>query len=120
MIKVVARPATCDLSSAGMVDVRRFSRCADCHPDPHHGQFARRVDGGACRNNLLMQIQADILQVPVVRTAVTETTALGAAYLAGLAAGVYRSTGEISSQWRAERRFEPQVPADKAAAMRAR
>lgn len=79
-----------------------------------------RVDGGACRNNLLLQMQADFLQVPVVRAAVTETTALGAAYLAGLATGVFKSTGEISSQWRAERRFDPQMPAEQAGALRAR
>ena len=79
-----------------------------------------RVDGGACRNNLLMQMQADFLQAPVVRAAVTETTALGAAYLAGLATGVYKNIGEISSQWRADRRFEPQMPAEQAAATRAR
>jgi glycerol kinase len=67
-----------------------------------------RVDGGAARNNLLMQDQADILGVPVVRPAVTETTALGAAYLAGLATGVWTSEAEVAAQWREERRFEPQ------------
>jgi glycerol kinase len=88
--------------------------------DAHRELKELRVDGGACRNNLLLQMQADFLQAPVVRSAVTETTALGAAYLAGLAAGVYQSTREISSQWRAERRFDPRMPADQAAAMRAR
>ena len=88
--------------------------------DAHQELKELRVDGGACRNNLLLQMQADFLQAPVVRSAVTETTALGAAYLAGLATGVYKSTHEISSQWRAERRFEPRMPADQAAAMRAR
>jgi glycerol kinase len=88
--------------------------------DAHQEVSELRVDGGACRNNLLLQMQADFLQAPVVRAAVTETTALGAAYLAGLAAGVYTSTGEISSQWRAERRFEPRMPAEQAAALRAR
>ena len=88
--------------------------------DAHQELKELRVDGGACRNNLLLQMQADFLQAPVVRSAVTETTALGAAYLAGLATGVYKSTHEISSQWRAERRFEPRMPADRAAAMRAR
>jgi glycerol kinase len=68
-----------------------------------------RVDGGASRNNLLMQMQADFLGVPVVRPQVTETTALGAAYLAGLATGFWRDAGEIAGQWRAERRFEPQL-----------
>lgn len=66
-----------------------------------------RVDGGACVNDLLMQFQADLLGIPVVRPAVTETTALGAAYLAGLATGVYRSRDELSAMWRAERRFLP-------------
>ena len=68
-----------------------------------------RVDGGACRNNLLMQMQADFLDVPVVRPRVTETTALGAAYLAGLAVGYWQSGDEIASQWQVERRFDPQM-----------
>ncbi|CAN7725432.1 glycerol kinase GlpK [Acidovorax sp. LjRoot118] len=66
-----------------------------------------RVDGGACINDLLMQFQADLLGIPVVRPAVIETTALGAAYLAGLSSGVYGSTTELSQLWRAERRFVP-------------
>ncbi len=66
-----------------------------------------RVDGGACVNDLLMQFQADLLGIPVLRPAVTETTALGAAYLAGLASGVYRNCDELSGLWRAERRFVP-------------
>jgi len=66
-----------------------------------------RVDGGACVNDLLMQFQADLLGVPVVRPAVVETTALGAAYLAGLSSGVFGSTSELSELWRAEKRFEP-------------
>ena len=66
-----------------------------------------RVDGGACINDLLMQFQADLLGIPVVRPAVIETTALGAAYLAGLSSGVYRSTDELSQLWRADRRFVP-------------
>jgi len=65
------------------------------------------VDGGACVNDLLMQFQADLLGIPVVRPAVTETTALGAAYLAGLSAGVFRGADELSALWRAERRFMP-------------
>ena len=74
-----------------------------------------RVDGGASVNDLLMQIQADLLGIPVVRPAVVETTALGAAYLAGLHAGVYQGTDELSAQWRAERRFEPQISRERAA-----
>ena len=66
-----------------------------------------RVDGGACVNDLLMQFQADLLGIPVVRPAVIETTALGAAYLAGLSCGVYSSTAELSKLWRADRRFVP-------------
>src|SRR5690606_13006791 len=67
-----------------------------------------RVDGGACVNDLLMQFQADLLGIPVLRPAMIETTALGAAYLAGLTAGVYRDKDELSSLWRVERTFEPQ------------
>ena len=69
-----------------------------------------RVDGGAARNDLLMQFQADILGVPVLRPRVTETTALGAAYLAGLAVGLWSSTEEIARAWTVERRFEPAMP----------
>jgi glycerol kinase len=72
-----------------------------------------RVDGGASRNDLLMQFQADLVGVPVVRPAVTETTALGAAYLAGLAVGFWSGTDEISTLWRGERRFEPDIAAGK-------
>jgi glycerol kinase len=69
-----------------------------------------RVDGGVARNNLAMQIQADLLGVPVVRPAVTETTAMGAAYLAGLATGVWGGIDEIREQWRVDRRFSPAMP----------
>lgn len=68
-----------------------------------------RVDGGACVNDLLMQFQADLLGIPVVRPAVIETTALGAAYLAGLSSGVFAGTDELSALWQAERRFEPGI-----------
>ena len=68
-----------------------------------------RVDGGASRNNLLMQMQADFLGGPVVRPQVTETTALGAAYLAGLATGFWRDADEIAAQWQVDRRFEPRL-----------
>ena len=66
-----------------------------------------RVDGGACVNNMLMQFQADLLGIPVLRPRVTETTALGAAYLAGLHSGVFANTQELSALWQVERRFEP-------------
>jgi glycerol kinase len=72
---------------------------------------ALRVDGGAVVNNLLMQLQADFLGTPVERPAVTETTALGAAYLAGLATGVWGSLDEIAQQWQLGRRFEPAMSA---------
>ncbi|HEY0060526.1 MAG TPA: glycerol kinase GlpK [Telluria sp.] len=71
-----------------------------------------RADGGAARNDMLMQFQADLLGVPVVRPKVTETTALGAAYLAGLATGFWDSQEEIAAQWKAERRFEPAIGSD--------
>ena len=73
-----------------------------------------RVDGGACVNDLLMQFQADLLGIPVVRPAVIETTALGAAYLAGLTVGVYKSTEELSGLWRSERRFLPTLAPQRA------
>jgi len=66
-----------------------------------------RVDGGASKNDLLMQMQADFLGIAVVRPQITETTALGAAYLAGLAVGIWSSPAEISAQWAVEHRFEP-------------
>ena len=79
-----------------------------------------RVDGGACVNDLLMQFQADLLGVPVLRPQVTETTALGAAYLAGLGRGLYAGSDELAAQWRVERRFEPALSRDEAAARMAR
>jgi glycerol kinase len=77
-----------------------------------------RVDGGAAKNNLLLQLQADLAGVPVVRPAVTESTALGAAYLAGLGVGFWKSAPEISSHWRVERRFEPRMSRDEAQRLR--
>jgi glycerol kinase len=82
-----------DLALAGQAQVREL-----------------RVDGGACVNNLLMQFQADLLGIEVVRPEVIETTALGAAYLAGLSTGVYSSTQALSALWRVERRFSPEKP----------
>ncbi len=79
-----------------------------------------RVDGGASTNDALMQFQADLLGVPVVRPAVIETTALGAAYLAGLAVGFWGSAAEVSRQWRAEHRFEPRMPRADAERLRTR
>jgi glycerol kinase len=74
-----------------------------------------RVDGGACVNNLLMQFQADLLGIPVVRPKVIETTALGAAYLAGLAVGLYQNLDELAAQWQIERRFLPTMARERAA-----
>ena len=79
-----------------------------------------RVDGGACVNDLLMQFQADLLGIPVVRPQVIETTALGAAYLAGLSGGVYVGLDELSALWRAERRFEPRRAGDRGAELMGR
>jgi glycerol kinase len=73
-----------------------------------------RVDGGASANNLLLQFQANLLGIPVIRPQVTETTALGAAYLAGLAAGVYKCTDELESQWRVDRTFVPTMSREQA------
>ncbi len=73
-----------------------------------------RVDGGACINDLLMQFQADLLGIPVVRPAVIETTALGAAYLAGLTVGIFKNTEELSALWRSERRFVPTLDRSRA------
>ena len=76
-----------------------------------------RVDGGAARNDLLMQMQADLLGVPVVRPRCTETTALGAAFLAGLAVGFWDDPQQIEALWRVDRRFEPAWSADRREAM---
>ena len=76
-----------------------------------------RVDGGAAANNLLMQFQADILGAPVVRPRIVETTALGAAYLAGLAVGYWSDIEEVRAQWSADQRFAPNMPRERAAAL---
>ena len=75
-----------------------------------------RVDGGAARNDLLLQFQADLLGIPVVRASNIETTAQGAANLAGLSAGLWRSTAELAASWRADRQFDPAITRDAAAA----
>jgi glycerol kinase len=79
-----------------------------------HGVTELRVDGGACANNLLMQFQADLLGIPVVRPKVIETTALGAACLAGLSCGVYAGIEELTSHWQAERTFYPTLSRERA------
>jgi glycerol kinase len=79
-----------------------------------------RVDGGASQSAFLMQFQADVLQMPVVRPAVTETTALGAAYLAGLAVGYWKDIDSLVKQWRVEKVFEPKLPRSQVAELRSR
>jgi glycerol kinase len=79
-----------------------------------------RADGGAARNDLLMQFQADLLGIPVLRPRVLETTALGAAYLAGLAVGYWEGRDEIARQWQVERRFEPAMETGRRAELTAR
>jgi len=85
--------------------------------DAGHRLSELRVDGGAAHNDLLMQFQADLLGVPVVRPQVTETTALGAAFLAGLAVGFWQDEAEIAALWQADRRFEPAMPETRRAAL---
>ncbi|HEX7737440.1 MAG TPA: glycerol kinase GlpK [Ktedonobacteraceae bacterium] len=80
--------------------------------DSHVQLKTLRVDGGAVANNLLMQFQADILGVPVQRPRIAETTALGAAYLAGLAVGFWQNQEEVAAQWKLDRTFEPRMSAD--------
>ena len=77
-----------------------------------------KVDGGASRNNLLMQFQADVLGADVIRPQVTETTAKGACYLAGLAVGFWSSVNEIKSQWLADKTFKPEAPEDRVRALK--
>jgi glycerol kinase len=78
-----------------------------------------RADGGAAANNLLLQFQADILDLPVVRPRTLETTALGAAYLAGLAVDYWKSPAAIRDQWELDRRFTPAMPTERADELRA-
>ena len=78
-----------------------------------------RVDGGASVNDTLMQFQADLLGIPVLRPRVVETTALGAAYLAGLASGLWSGVDELAALWRLQRRFEPVLPRERAAELMA-
>jgi glycerol kinase len=77
-----------------------------------------RVDGGATKDELLMQFQADLLGVPIVRPAETETTALGAAYLAGLAVGFWKSPDELAQAQKIDKKFTPNMPREQAAARR--
>ena len=79
-----------------------------------------RVDGGATRNDSLLQFQADILQIPVVRSKITETTALGAAYLAGLAVGFWKNKADLAEHWQADKTFMPQMAGKEAKELRAK
>ena len=88
--------------------------------DCGHPLSELRVDGGAARNDLLLQFQADLLGVPVLRPANTETTAFGAAALAGLGVGFWQSQAELAALWTLEKRFEPHMARDEAARRRAR
>ena len=81
--------------------------------DSAHRSAGAAVDGGMTANDTLLQMQADILGVPVVRPAVTETTALGAAYLAGLAVGFWQSPHQIAAQWTADKVFQPGIGQDR-------
>lgn len=85
------------------------------HADSNAKLSELRVDGGAVANDFLMQFQADILQIPVIRPKTTETTALGAAYLAGLAVGFWQSKNDLAEHWQIDKIFEPQMSAVKAA-----
>ena len=85
--------------------------------DAGHATTELRVDGGACRSDYLMQVQSDMFSFDIVRPQTTETTALGAAYLAGLAVGFWKNTAEIQAQWQVEKVFRPQMPSEKVARM---
>jgi glycerol kinase len=84
----------------------------------HLARAALRLDGGMVANELVMQFQADIAGVPVLRPAVTETTALGTAYAAGLAVGVWQGPEALAAHWQPERRWEPVMPAPERARLR--
>lgn len=114
----IARAALESIAFQSAALLEAMSRDAIAHGGTAVSEL--RVDGGACANDLLMQIQADLLGIPVVRPRVIETTALGAAYLAGMSTGVYRNLGELEAQWQVERRFLPTLSRDAAQARMAR
>jgi glycerol kinase len=113
----IARAALESIAFQSAALLQAMSRDAEAAGAPAVAEL--RVDGGASVNDLLMQFQADLLGIPVVRPQVVETTALGAAYLAGLATGVYAGLPELARQWRAERTFHPTMPRDRAAELMA-
>jgi len=104
--------------SAGLIQVADLLDAI--HADTGTRLKELRVDGGGSRSEPLMQFQADILGVPVVRPRVTETTALGAAYLAGLGVGFWKSPKSIVSQWKVEKIFEPKMSGGRISELRAR
>ena len=108
----IARAALESIAFQSAALLQAMSRDAVAHGGAPVSEL--RVDGGACVNDLLMQFQADLLGIPVVRPQVIETTALGAAYLAGLSSGVYQGVEELAAQWRVERRFHPTMPRERA------
>lgn len=114
----IARAALESIAFQSAALLEAMSRDAVAHGGSPVSEL--RVDGGACANDLLMQIQADLLGIPVVRPKVIETTALGAAYLAGLSTGVYRDLGELEAQWQVDRRFLPTLSRADAATRMAR
>ncbi|HEX9045045.1 MAG TPA: glycerol kinase GlpK [Candidatus Limnocylindrales bacterium] len=109
-IAEIAR-ATVDSMAHGVADVLE-AMTADARGSGLHLEELR-VDGGAAVNDRLLGFQADLLGVPVARPTVSETTALGAAYLAGLATGVWADTSDVSANWRLDRRFEPSMDAER-------
>jgi glycerol kinase len=109
----IARAALESIAFQSAALLEAMSRDAAASGGP--GVTELRVDGGACANDLLMQFQADLLGIPVVRPMVIETTALGAAYLAGLGSGLYGELEELASHWRAERVFLPTISREEAA-----
>jgi glycerol kinase len=109
----IARAALESIAFQSAALLQAMSR--DAHAAGGAAMTELRVDGGACVNDLLMQFQADLLGIPVVRPRIIETTALGAAYLAGLAVGVYADRDALAAQWQAERVFHPDMPRDRAA-----
>jgi len=110
----IARAALESIALQSTALLQAMSKDALCHGGQAVTEL--RVDGGACVNDLLMQMQADLAGVSVVRPQVVETTALGAAYLAGLHVGIYQDLNELKSQWRVQRVFEPQWSTDQAQA----
>ncbi|CAM5789975.1 glycerol kinase GlpK [Castellaniella caeni] len=114
----IARAALESIAYQSAALLQAMSR--DAQAAGAHELRTLRVDGGACVNDLLMQFQADLLGIPVQRPTMVETTALGAAFLAGLQAGVYADLQELESLWRIERQFDPAMPRDQAAEALAR